>query len=248
MSFVILDNIPLQMYNIKGVAEIKMIKHIYHGSDHIIYHPAFGEGKPYNDYGRGFYCTESPDLAKEWGVKAESDGYANHYEIETDGLTILELTRPQYTILHWLSVLLENREFDETGGLAERGKKYILDTFSVDYRNYDCIIGYRADDSYFTFAQNFLNGAISYKQLSRAMYLGKLGLQFVLKSARSFEQLFFIDYEIAKTATWYKKKIFRDVSAREEYNSIVRKDIDRSDLFITNFIFERILPDDPRLR
>ena len=26
---------------------------IYHGSDHIIEHPQFGEGKPYNDYGQG---------------------------------------------------------------------------------------------------------------------------------------------------------------------------------------------------
>ena len=27
---------------------------IYHGSDHILEKPVFGEGKPYNDYGRGF--------------------------------------------------------------------------------------------------------------------------------------------------------------------------------------------------
>ena len=26
---------------------------IYHGSDHIIETPVFGEGKPYNDYGQG---------------------------------------------------------------------------------------------------------------------------------------------------------------------------------------------------
>lgn len=31
---------------------------LYHGSDHIIEKPVFGEGKSYNDYGRGFYCTE----------------------------------------------------------------------------------------------------------------------------------------------------------------------------------------------
>ncbi len=52
---------------------------IYHGSDHIIEQPQFGAGKPYNDYGRGFYCTEHVELAKEWACSADSDGYANHY-------------------------------------------------------------------------------------------------------------------------------------------------------------------------
>ena len=28
---------------------------LYHGSDHIVEMPVFGEGKSYNDYGRGFY-------------------------------------------------------------------------------------------------------------------------------------------------------------------------------------------------
>ena len=35
-----------------------MKKTIYHGSDHIIEKPQYGYGKPYNDYGVGFYCTE----------------------------------------------------------------------------------------------------------------------------------------------------------------------------------------------
>lgn len=47
--------------------------------DHIIEHPQFGYGKPYNDYGMGFYCTENPDMAKEWGVGFNHNGYANQY-------------------------------------------------------------------------------------------------------------------------------------------------------------------------
>lgn len=39
---------------------------IYHGSPEIIEKPVFGKGKPYNDYGMGFYCTEHLELAKEW--------------------------------------------------------------------------------------------------------------------------------------------------------------------------------------
>ena len=58
----------------------------------------------------------------------------------------------------------------------------------MDYQNQDAIIGYRADDSYFSFAQDFINGTISYRQLNNAMHLGKLGQQFVLKSQRGIRQ------------------------------------------------------------
>lgn len=86
-----------------------MIKKLYHGSSNIIEKPLFGYGKPYNDYGLGFYCTDSLEMAKEWGVGKHQDGYANCYEIECDGLQILELNAPKYCILHWLTVLLQNR-------------------------------------------------------------------------------------------------------------------------------------------
>ena len=57
-----------------------MKKTVYHGSDHIIERPKYGYGKIYNDYGVGFYCTENQNMAKEWGVSADKNGYANRYE------------------------------------------------------------------------------------------------------------------------------------------------------------------------
>ena len=68
-----------------------MIKTIYHGSEKIIEKPRFGYGKPYNDYGMGFYCTESIEMAKEWGSSKNRDGFANIYQIETDGLSVFNL-------------------------------------------------------------------------------------------------------------------------------------------------------------
>ena len=78
-----------------------MLIEIYHGSEHIVQSPKFGYGKTFNDYGLGFYCTRDKDLAKEWGVGKNRNGYANHYEIECDGLTILDLNASNYCILHW---------------------------------------------------------------------------------------------------------------------------------------------------
>ena len=58
---------------------------LYHGSPEIIETPMYGKGKSYNDYGKGFYCTQHIELAKEWACTEGVDGYANRYEIETDG-------------------------------------------------------------------------------------------------------------------------------------------------------------------
>ena len=225
-----------------------MIRQLFHGSPSIIEKPQFGYGKVYNDYGLGFYCTVSLEMAKEWGVAQNRNGYANRYELDCEGLKILDLNGPSFNILHWLAVLLENREFDVPSGLALEAKEYILNTFRVDYQSQDAIIGYRADDSYFSFAQDFINGTISYRQLNNAMHLGKLGQQFVLKSKQAFDRIQFLGYEVADHDEWYAKKMLRDRSARREYFSVERNKRQRGDLYITQILDEEMKPDDERLR
>lgn len=225
-----------------------MIKKLYHGSTHIIEVPIFGYGKPYNDYGLGFYCTDSLDMAKEWGASPNQNGYANCYELNCSELQILNLNGDGYCILNWLAVLLENREFDVPSGLALEAKEYILKTFSVPYARYDAIIGYRADDSYFSFAQDFINGTISYRQLGNAMHLGKLGQQFVLKSEKAFQAIRYVGYEVASFSEWYEKKMLRDKSARREYFNVERNRRQRGDIYITTILDEEMQPHDSRLR
>lgn len=221
---------------------------IYHGSSHIIEKPQYGYGKPYNDYGLGFYCTEEADMAKEWGASFNESGFANRYEIDCEGLMILDLSAPESTILNWLAVLLENREFDSPSSLAVEAKQYIAENFTPNYKDYDIIEGYRADDSYFSFAQDFINGTISYRQLNNAMHLGKLGHQFVIKSKTAFDRLEFKGYEIAESEIWYSRKIQRDRTARREYFDNERNKRQRGDIFITHIIDEEMKPDDVRLR
>ena len=224
-----------------------MVKKLYHGSCDIIEKPKYGYGKRYNDYGLGFYCTDSLEMAKEWGVSSDKNGYANCYELECEGLKLLDLNGPEYCILHWLAVLLENREFDVPSGLALEAKEYILENFAVNYEDYDVIIGYRADDSYFSFAQDFINGTISYRQLNNAMHLGKLEQQIVLKSKQAFEQIRFVGYEVAERSEWYARKMNRDKSVRRQYFSVERNKRQRGDIYITNILDEEMKPDDPRL-
>ena len=43
------------------------------------------------------------------------------------------------------------------------------------------MIGYRADDSYFRFAKDFINNTISIQKLAKAMELGMLGTQYIIQ-------------------------------------------------------------------
>lgn len=66
---------------------------IYHGLQQIVEKPTFGVGKKYNDYGCGFYCTESNAFAKEWACPVKNDGYSNHYVLHLGGMNVAHLTR-----------------------------------------------------------------------------------------------------------------------------------------------------------
>ena len=219
---------------------------LYHGSPVIVRRPRFGVGKAYNDYGQGFYCTESLDLAKEWSVDEGRDGFANVYSLETDGLNVVHLNEKPFCIMHWLSLLLCHREFELDTDLAADAREYILSRFPVDISNADAVIGHRADDSYFTFARNFLNGAITLTKLSEAMRLGQLGLQFVLKSRRAFDRIVFEEAIPSAASEWYPLKKGRDDEARRSYRDI-RGRRERNGLYITRILEEEMTADDLRL-
>ncbi|MCD8362157.1 MAG: DUF3990 domain-containing protein [Lachnospiraceae bacterium] len=225
-----------------------MTKKIYHGSEKVIQTPVYHGGKAYNDYGYGFYCTENINMAKEWGVDRDRDGCANIYNIECEGLSILDLNSSNYTILHWLTILLQNRQFNIPSGLAMEAKKYLISQFSIDYEAYDIIKGYRADDCYFSFAQDFINGTISYSQLGEAMHLGKLGQQFVIKSKKAFERIEFVNFEVAERSMWYPRKKERDSQARREYFRTDRNNWHKGEIYITHILDEEMKADDIRLR
>ncbi len=210
--------------------------HIYHGSTNIVEKPIFGEGKINNDYGRGFYCTEHIDLAKEWACASNSDGYANHYQLNLSGLSVLNLNGSEYNILNWLALLLENRKFNVAEGLPQRAKDYLLENFKVDYKNYDIIIGYRANDSYFSYASDFVNNTLSLSDLSEAMRLGKLGEQVVLKSKKAFEALTFVEAIEAPRQEYFAKYKSRDEEARAKYRQISSKPMAEDEIYVLDII------------
>jgi len=222
---------------------------LYHGSEQIVKVPQYGVGKKYNDYGQGFYCTESVELAKEWACPMKKDGYANRYVLSLDGLKVMYLTRGEFHILNWMALLLQNRRFHIDNNVGSNAREYILTHFLPDISDVDVIIGYRADDSYFSFAEDFINNTISVRDLNQAMRLGTLGEQVVLISEKAFCQIVFEGYETADYREYYYKRTERDVQAREAYRRQKKElSVLKNDLFVLDILREEMRPDDERIR
>ncbi len=222
---------------------------LYHGSQKIVEVPKYGVGKTYNDYGQGFYCTENIELAKEWACQVKNDGYVNKYTLSLDDLQVMRLTDGHYHILNWLAILLKNRAFDINSPIGQSAKEYEIEKFSPNTEGVDVMIGYRADDSYFSFARDFVSNTISLRDLNTAMRLGKLGEQVVLLSKKSFSHIRFEGCEVANYKEYYYKRDARDTAARSAYKS-TKKDLLQlsNDLFVLDIIREDIENDDPRLK
>ena len=218
---------------------------IYHGSKQVVEVPTFGLGRKNNDFGLGFYCTKSNALAKEWAVSSLRDGFSNRYTLETEYLNILNLNSPDYTILNWIAVLVEHRLFSIRTPIVRRAKQYLVEHFGINVNAFDLIVGYRADDSYFDFAEAFLSNAITVEQLSRAMRLGKPAEQIVLKSQFAFSKIRFEGFEVARKDEFYVLRKARNDEASQAYLGIQEEEGDG--LYILDIMRGGITNDDPRI-
>ncbi len=225
-----------------------MKKILYHGSELVVAKPEYGKGARTNDYGRGFYCTGDFELAGEWACSKNKSGYVNKYELDMSDLKIMDLSSDAYNILNWLALLADNRTYWQSGNISEDAKKYLRDHFLPDISGFDVICGYRADDSYFAFAQDFVAGTISLKTLSEAMCLGNLGMQTVLKSERSFGCIRFLGSESVAAATYYSRKMSREQEARREYRKSKRASSRINDIYMLDIMREGMENGDARLR
>lgn len=222
---------------------------LYHGSDQTVSQPNLHAGKRNNDYGQGFYCTAHYDLACEWASKRKGlSGYVNQYELDMSGLRVLDLTDKRYNILNWMTLLLENRTFTLTTPISVQARDYLKAQFGVALDGIDVVKGYRADDSYFSFAEDFLNNAISVQHLAKAMKLGKLGIQHVLVSEKAFGNLRFVRAEQVDNTAYYPRYSSRDLEAREKYRqSKAKLSIASDELYVLDILRGGIMNGDPRI-
>lgn len=222
---------------------------ILHGTDHIIERPDISLGNPHNDYGRGFYCTKLDEMAREWACKKNTDGFVNIYEFDMEGLKVLNLLDGKHSVLNWIALLLKYRTFKLNSEIAIDAREYMIEHYSVDLTEYDVVIGYRADDSYFQYAESFVSNALPLQSLNKALKLGRLGEQTAVISEKGFNRLKFIDaYAVDKTV-YYPMFLDRDTKARDAYRKEIKKSKSyRDDLFVMDILREEMDNDDPRIQ
>ena len=214
---------------------------LYHGTPDKLVVPQYGGGygEDKHDYGKGFYLTESIELAKEWAVCRPNDtnGWVHKYELEPDGLKILDFQ--QRDVLAWLAELMKHRDAADSKRYRMLAKKFI-EKYGVDTRDYDVIRGWRANASYVYIAKEFVRDNIDIDILEELLSLGGLGIQYCPKSEAAYAKLTEKQDELlsAPYAEFNDRYNQRDVSARKNMRNLVDSDANKvTKVFST--LFER---------
>ncbi len=194
---------------------------LYHGSDKVIKKPLYGHGRTDNDYGQGFYCTQEVELAREWACKDDQGGFVNTYHLPMEEMHVLDLQATD--VISWLALLIRNRRIRYDSPLERQTAVYLISHFQPDTSDYDVIRGYRADDSYFSYARAFLSNGISLQQLSHAMAFGNLGYQVFLRSRLAFDRITYVESEPVRGEEYYPRRTERDINARQAYYRLLEE-------------------------
>lgn len=210
---------------------------LYHGTNDKDVMPAYGLGKDKHDYGNGFYLTENINLAKEWSVCTpnERNGYVHAFELETDGLKILDFQ--EKGILPWLAELMKHRHADESKRYQVLSQRFI-DKYGINSEEYDVIKGWRANASYFFIAREFVRDNIDIDILEELLYLGGLGIQYCIKSELAYSKLHEVkelqlDVSYLEFNELYNQ---RDIKARNKMKELVNSDKNKvTNVFSTLF-------------
>lgn len=201
---------------------------LYHGTADRVIHPTYGLGDEKHDYGKGFYLTESIDLAKEWAVcrPSESNGWVHQFVIDTDGLHILDFEK--YDVLTWLAELMKRRDAADSKRYRMLAQKFIA-KYGLDTSAYDIIRGWRANASYFYIAKEFVRDNIDLDILPELLSLGGLGIQYCIKSELAFSRLKEIEEAVIAVdyAEFNERYNQRDITARQKMRELVDSDANK---------------------
>lgn len=201
---------------------------LFHGTPDKIIHPVYGRGDEKHDYGKGFYLTDSFDLAKEWAVCRPNDtnGWVHKFELDISNLKILDFG--ERNVLAWLAELMKHRDAADSKRYRVLADRFI-EKYGVDTAGYDVIKGWRANASYFYIAKEFVRDNIDIDILERLLSLGDLGIQYCIKTEAAYEELrempdslIAVDY-----AEFNERYNQRDIAARKNMRELINSDANK---------------------
>lgn len=212
---------------------------IYHGSKKKIEKPIVKGSDPTNDYGPSFYLTVDLDAAKSWACKDNVIGVVNKYTVSDrlyKKLRVLDLTdKSKYSVLNWVAILMHFRILDST---FKRNNELVLrwlEKYYINVDEYDVVIGFRADDSYFLFPLRFVSNDLAFEDLENVYLLGDLGIQYAFMSEKSinllkFDQIIECDNEFLGRYPSIVDK------ASKEFNELLNKPRDPKKTYVLDLM------------
>lgn len=123
---------------------------VYHGSTSLLDRIDVEKGKPYKDFGRGFYVTKSKSHATNIALRnmrieveryrKRSSAYLHTYELNLSGLSGFNVKEFPSADLEWVQFILDNRKAHDR------------------IHDYDIVIGPTADDDTLLVINAYLDG------------------------------------------------------------------------------------------
>lgn len=118
-------------------------------------------------------------------------GWLHSYELDISNLSILDFeSLKQNRSLYWVTELLQYRVLGDSGVNRVRRNQYkdfLTSNFAMNSENYDVVVGWCADDSYFRIVKYLLNDLLNVTLLEQALCLGQLGIQYCCRSESAFK-------------------------------------------------------------
>ena len=210
---------------------------LYHGTPDKVFTPTYGKGNEKHDYGKGFYLTESIDLAKEWAVcrPNEENGWVHKYELDCKDLKVLDFQK--LNVLTWLAELMKHRDAADSKRYRMLAAKFI-EKYGVETEGNDVIKGWRANASYFYIAKEFVRDNIDIDILEELLSLGGLGIQYCIKTEKAYANLREIESDLLQVEynEFNNKYNQRDIEARKKMRNLVDSDANKvTNVFSTLF-------------
>lgn len=188
---------------------------LYHGSKKIVSMPISDHKSVVSDFGRGFYATESEELAGRWAASDTDGGFINKYELDTGGLRITDLGSDSYTILNWLALILSGRYLVYHDPRSQKTVECIIHDNMPDINGSDIIKGYSADGTTLLFCLSYLEGKITLEQLETLILEAGTGDQVLLASDKAFTGLEYIEAEPVSGSLYYPRRLISESDAMQ---------------------------------
>ena len=212
---------------------------IYHGSKQVIKTPMVKGSNPENDYGPSFYLTIDFEGAQSWACKNNIVGVVNEYFARNElynSLKILDLRdKSKFSVLNWLAILMHFRTLSSN---VKKNREVVLkwlEKYYIDVNEYDVVIGYRADDSYFRFPLSFINNELSFEDLESIYLSGNLGSQYAFMSQKAINALKFrkaIECDVSFVGHYYSKVL----EANKNFNTLIDRPFDPKKTYVNDLI------------